>query len=200
MIRRPPRSTRVRSSAASDVYKRQGFLGEGDVIFFLGDAPPVLDGSEYQKRWFGRVEGRIPDVDLEAEVLLQGVLRRAIADGMIRSAHDCSDGGLGVCLAECCLAAGIGARVDLHGLPGLDLTRSDITLFGETPTRVVVSVDSGVAKGFRSLCAGAELPCRDIGRVSGDALAIRVGAEEIDVPLPALREAHGRGLQRSLGE
>src|SRR5660397_469 len=177
-----------------------GFLGEGDVIFFLGDASPVLDGSEYQKRWFGRVEGRIPDVDLEAEVLLQGVLRRAIADGMIRSAHDCSDGGLGVCLAECCLAAGIGARVDLHGLPGLDLTRSDITLFGETPTRVVVSVDSGVAKGFRGLCAGAELPCRDIGRVSGDALAIRVGAEEIDIPLPALREAHSRGLQRSLGE
>lgn len=177
-----------------------GFCREGDTIFLLGDASPVLDGSEYQKRWFGVVEGRIPDVDLEAEVLLQGVLRRAIADGMICSAHDCADGGLAVGLAECCLAGGVGARVDLHGVSGAEGVRRDIALFGEAPTRVLVSVGPGAAPGFQRFCEGAGLPCADIGRVGGDALAVRAGGEVIDIALPALREAHGEGLKRSLGE
>ncbi|MHB9149226.1 MAG: phosphoribosylformylglycinamidine synthase subunit PurL, partial [Thermoleophilia bacterium] len=97
------------------VHCMSGFQSEGDVIVLLGDATPVLDGSEYQKRWYGTVEGRIPDVDLAAEVVLQGVLRRAVTDGMLRSAHDCSDGGLAVALAESCLAGGVGARVNMDG-------------------------------------------------------------------------------------
>src|SRR5680860_255786 len=121
-----------------------GFRSEGDVIVLLGDAAPALDGSEYQKRWYGVVEGRIPDVDLEAEVLLQAVLRRAIGDGMVRSAHDCAAGGLAVALAESCLAGGVGAQLALDGVAvataPATAARPDIMLFGEAPTRVVVSV------------------------------------------------------------
>ena len=70
LLRRRRRGTVAPASAAT-----------GDVVLLLGDAAPALDGSEYQKRWYGRVEGRIPDVDLAAEVALQGLLREAIADG-----------------------------------------------------------------------------------------------------------------------
>ncbi len=97
------------------------FKAEGDLVYLLGDATPVLDGSEYQKRWFGgpkgRPAGRIPDVDLAAEVALQGAVRQAIAARLLRSAHDCSDGGLAVALAESCMAGKLGATLALEGLP-----------------------------------------------------------------------------------
>ncbi len=175
-----------------------GFKAGGDVIFLLGDAPPALDGSEYQKRRYGRVAGRIPDVDLAAETVLQGVLRRAIADGMVRSAHDCSDGGLAVAVAESCVFAGLGARLDLgaepDGVPG----RPDIALFGEAPTRVVVSVAPEVSASFRTLCAGALVPCARLGDVGGDRLELTVGEEACVVSVADLSGVHAQGLERAL--
>lgn len=181
------------------VHCTMAFRGEGDVVMLLGDAVPALDGSEYQKRWFGRVEGRIPDVDLQAEVVLQGVVRRAITDGMLRSAHDCSDGGLAVALAESCLAGGIGARLNLEGVPGHLPGRHDLTLFGEAPTRVVVSAGAEVAEAMRDLCAGARVPCRVLGTVGGDSLAVLVGGEQVELSMVALRDAYEGGLERALG-
>ena len=221
------------------VHCTSGFKTEGDVVVLLGDATPALDGSEYQKRWYGMVEGRIPEVDLEAEVVLQGVLRRAVNDGMLKSAHDCSDGGLAVALAESCLAGGMGARLELDGVlaptaaapaapapPAAPATRAapapaeaasaaptapdastltgpaprpDLALFGEAPTRVVVSVAPETATAFRKLCAGAGVPAADLGTVAGGGLHMRVGGEEVTVPLAALREAYETGLPRALG-
>ncbi len=174
------------------------FGATGDVILLLGEAAPALDGSEYQKRWYGRVEGRIPDVDLDAEVLLQGVVRRAIADGMLRSAHDCSDGGLAVTLAECCLSGNLGARVDLEPAAAGNSGRHDLVLFGEAPTRVVVSVAPAVSGAFQKLCDGAGVPCAVLGTVGGEALRMAVGSEQIELPLTAMRDAYDNGLQRAL--
>ncbi|MHB0981426.1 MAG: phosphoribosylformylglycinamidine synthase subunit PurL [Thermoleophilia bacterium] len=176
-----------------------GFKAEGDVVLLLGDAVPALDGSEYQKRWFGKVEGRIPDVDLEAEVVLQGILRRAIADGMLRSAHDCADGGLAVTLAESCLAGGLGARVNLDGVVPAVGARHDLLLFGEAPTRVVVSVAPEISAGFQNMCAGAGVPCAVIGTVGGDAVRVLVGLEQLELSLAVLDEAFENGLPRALG-
>ncbi|GAB4262089.1 MAG: phosphoribosylformylglycinamidine synthase subunit PurL [Thermoleophilia bacterium] len=174
------------------------FRREGDVVLLLGDTAPALDGSEYQKRWFGRVEGRIPDVDLAAEVQLQAVVRRAIAEGLLRSAHDCSDGGLAVALAESCLAGGLGARVNLEGIPGQAASRYDVTLFGEGPTRVVVSAAPELVGDVRRLCEEAGVPCRVLGTVGGNSLAVQLGAEQVAVPLAAMRDAYEGGLERAL--
>lgn len=175
-----------------------GFVAEGDVVLLMGDASPALDGSEYQKRWFGRVEGRIPDVDLEAEVVLQGVLRRAVADGMVRSAHDCSDGGPAVTLAECCLQGNVGAQVTLEDRLGRASGRPDIALFGETPTLVVVSVAPEVSGAFQKLCEGAGVACAVLGNVGGDSLRVTIGSERIDLSLAALRAAFDSGLPEAL--
>ena len=124
------------------------FKDEGDEIYLVGGMAPVLDGSEYQKRWYGgpkgRPAGRIPDVDLTAEAALQRLLQEAIAGRLLRSAHDCSDGGVAVALAESCIAGNIGAELAFHGLhwmaedrPGEGRAaglsrRTDIAFFGET--------------------------------------------------------------------
>jgi phosphoribosylformylglycinamidine synthase subunit PurL len=177
-----------------------GFVAEGDIVMLIGGAVPALDGSEYQKRWFGGAAGRIQDVDLRAEVVLQGALRQAIADGMVRSAHDCSDGGLAVALAECCLSGGIGARAGLDAVPGSIPGRHDLTLFGEAPSLVVVSVEPPLSGAFQKLCGGAGVPCGVLGTVGGDALGITVGGEQMEVPLAALQLAYGGSLERALAE
>ncbi len=154
---------------------RAGFRVDGDAILMLGDTPPALDGSEYQKRWYGRVEGRIPDVDLAAEVALQGMLREAIRRRLLRSAHDCSDGGLAVALAEACLAGGIGARVNAELLPGPRSGRPDLTLFGEGPTRVLVSLPNGAVDEVSSLAARGGRTLQPLGRGGRRRLARAAG-------------------------
>jgi phosphoribosylformylglycinamidine synthase len=174
------------------------FKAEGDRVYLLGDAVPALDGSEYQKRWFGgpkgRPAGRTPDVDLEAEVALQRLLQEAIASRVLRSAHDISDGGLAVAAAECCLSGGIGAELALDEVPcvggspgcpagagaaethaavaGPLAKRPDLALFGEAPTLVLVSVAAADAEGFEDLCERAGVPCFLLGQVGGKDLVM----------------------------
>ncbi|MCX8032134.1 MAG: phosphoribosylformylglycinamidine synthase subunit PurL [Thermoleophilia bacterium] len=185
-----------------------GFKSEGDPIFLLGEALPALDGSEYQKRWFaqvsGRPFGRIPDVDLKAEAALQRALRTAIAQGLLRSAHDVSDGGLAVAIAESCLAGGIGAVVDLGLLPWPDL-RLDLALFGETSSLVVVSLPAENRSRLHDVCAKCGVPVRQIGVVTGDRLVFSSEPNAnlkavISLSLDSVKEAFDRGLVKALGE
>lgn len=178
-----------------------GFKSAGDVVYLLGDALPALDGSEYQKRWFagleGRPLGRIPDVDLKAELALQEVVRTAVAAGLLRSAHDVSDGGLGLAAAECCLAGGMGAHLTVGGLWWLNgrtacrvgeasrekvseasgplAARPDIALFGEAPTLVLVSTKTEDGKHVEELCQQAGVPWTRLGFVGGRELVIELG-------------------------
>lgn len=162
------------------VHVDHAFKDEGDLIFLLGPDDAAIDGSEYQKIHFGKVEGRIPDVDLEFERELQRVLRAAIAEGLVKSAHDCAEGGLAVALAESALASGttggarfsdpevathqgwryLGAHIQLASP-----MRADLALFGEGPSRIVVSVAARHAGRFLDLTR--HLPVHEIGRVTG---------------------------------
>lgn len=112
------------------------FKGEGDVIVLLGETNEELGGSEYLAYVHGIEKGAPPSVDLHREKALGTALRNLIASGVLRSAHDCSDGGLAVSLAESCLAGGarLGFRIELES----DI-RIDALLFGESQGRAVVS-------------------------------------------------------------
>ena len=179
------------------------FAQDGDVVLLLGDGVPQLDGSEYQKRWFGRVEGRIPDVDLRREAALQGVVRHGVTSGLLSAAHDCSDGGVAVALAECCIAGGRGARLMLERLPGAALwngeVRNDVALFGEAPTRVIAAVPPEHLSEFEQLCSAADVPLAVLGTTGGDELVLKVGGEQMGVALGAMTIAFDRGLEEALG-
>jgi len=175
------------------------FKAEGDVVVLLG--PPDcawLDGSEYQKVHFGRVEGRVPDVDLALEIELQRVLREGIATGLIRSAHDCAEGGLAVALAECCIASGTeGGALTAAPPPALGAAltlpasalRADIALFGEAPSRVVVTCAPADAPALAALAA--KLPLTTLGSVGGDRLRLSVdGAAALELPVAELHAAY----------
>ena len=192
------------------------FKDEGDLVILLGDSAAWMDGSEYQKVRFGKVEGRIPDVDLPLEVKLQARLRDAIERRLLKSAHDCSEGGLAVALAECCVFSGsnggaltvdptsqaghgrfLGAEVDLPdpsvvaGAAG----RADLALFGEAPSRVIVTCAPDKAAELETVLGG--LPHREIGRVAGEHLRCTMEGEELfAIPVSELHSAYESLPQR----
>jgi phosphoribosylformylglycinamidine synthase len=115
----------------------QGWIHSGDLIYLLGPATVSLAGSEYLAQIHGLVAGRPVLVDLALEQQIQIAVRDGIRQGWIQSAHDCSEGGLAVALAESCLSGDRGARLQLQIA---DHDRRDEVLFGEGPSRVVISV------------------------------------------------------------
>ncbi len=119
---------------------RQGWQKVGDVIYLLGRWDASLAGSEYLASR-GLITGRPLAVDMELEKQVQSVCRDLIKQGIVKSAHDCSDGGLAVALAEACISGNLGCRIDLSVLP---LSLSSLALlFGESPSRILVSVSPG---------------------------------------------------------
>ncbi len=179
------------------------FKDEGDVIVLLGPPAGFVDGSEYQKVHHGKVAGRVPDVDLEVEARLQAAVREAIARRLLKSAHDCAEGGVAVALAESAIASGApgGARWTDPTLPkpgrsgrwlGADVTigaveRPDLALFGEAPSRVVVTCAPGDLEAVRELAG--DLPFAVLGVVTGESLRCTMGDEEL-LALP-VSELHG---------
>ena len=165
------------------------FQDEGDTVLLLGNARAAIDGSEYQLRIHGEVAGRIPDVDLEMEKKLQLLVREAILEGLVKSAHDVSDGGLACCLAESAIAGGRGAVIEL----GTD-QRPDLLLFGEAPGLIVVTVAKNDLEHFAQLAL--DLPVSVIGRVEGDRLVIRAGgADQVNLPVEQAAQAWGAALE-----
>lgn len=116
---------------------KQGWREEGAVIYLLGESEGSLAGSEYLAQR-GYVTGRPKAVDLTLEKQVQSVCRWGIAQGMIQSAHDCSEGGLAVTLAECCLSSALSCTIDLSVISSGQSILS--LLFGESPSRIVVSI------------------------------------------------------------
>ena len=169
---------------ASTVIRRT-FRNDGDAVMLLGDGGEELGGSEYLKVVHGLVKGLPPKLDLAREAALQRVLVKGVATGLIRSAHDCAEGGLGVTLAESCFDTGLGAVVDLPAVEGAVASFADIaTLFGESASRVVVSVDSARTAELEALATESDVPVAVIGRVGGSRIRIAIdGREVIDEPL-----------------
>ena len=149
-----------------------GFKQAGDVVMLLGDSYEDLGGTEYLKRIHRMVTGRPPRLDLEREKTVQAVCLAAVQEGLTASAHDCSDGGLAVALAESCIWGRTGAEVALPDTPGG--VRLDARLFGESPSRIVISARPENVARIEEMAAKAGAPLHVLGEVGGEALTIEV--------------------------
>jgi phosphoribosylformylglycinamidine synthase len=179
-----------------DVERRltAGFKSAGDAVFLLGPIAAELGGSEYQRLAHGTAEGPPPALDLALERRVQAAVREAAGQGLLRSAHDCAEGGLAVALAECCLFGGVGVRVELPEAlqaPKRSPSWSAGILFGETQSRFLVSVEKESKVQLRALLEQREVPYREIGVVGGDGISID---GVVDVPLDDARAAFDRAL------
>jgi phosphoribosylformylglycinamidine synthase len=195
-----------------DIEKRctQYFKNEGDVILLLGETREELGGSEYLKVIHGKVAGPAPELDLEKEKAVQKAVYEAIQQGLVNSAHDCSEGGLAVALAECCISnkdKSLGADIHLsfdigHGstgspsLPSREKSRDsslrkDALLFGESQSRIIVTCKGGSAAKIAALAQKNGVACQMMGKVAGKSLKIK---DLIDLPLTKLKESWSKGL------
>ncbi len=174
----------------------QAFKGSGHRVALLGPEAVSLGGSEYLWTLHGRVAGTLAPLDLGLERRVQAAVVAAIEAGLALSAHDCAEGGLAVALAEACMTGpeAVGATVTVPGA-----ARTDVVLFGEGPSRVIVSVDPARALEFEALMAESAIPWRWIGTTGGERLRIRRGGVTVvDSALDGLEQAWRRGLERHL--
>jgi phosphoribosylformylglycinamidine synthase II len=181
----------------------QWFKQAGDVIVLLGKTREDLGGSEYLKVLHHREQGSPPLLNLDTEHALHQFILKVIHDGLVRSAHDCSDGGLAVTLAECCISAPdvrLGAMIKLP-LEGL---RRDAVLFGESQSRVVLSVKADVADQVLNRAWDAGIPAAKIGTVGGNRLVIDVQGDErttgctLDVEIRTLQDRWANAIESAL--
>ncbi len=156
-----------------------------------------IEASEYLSVRHGQTSGDAPHLDLEEEKAVQAAVLGAIRAGLVRSAHDVSDGGLAVCLAESAVFSGLGAEV---ALPQVD-ARRDAVLFGEAQSRVVLSVAPDDAEAVQALCAEHGAQAIGIGTVTDGPLVISVGGEGwVHVEVAALAHPYETALPRAMGE
>ena len=165
-----------------------GFQNEEDIIVLLGRTRDELGASEYQRSILGRLEGPLPHLDLNAEATLGWLLRELIARDLLTSVHDCSEGGVGVALAEMVAQGRWGA--DVHPEPGQELTS---WLFSETTARAVVAVPPGDLVELKDLARGIGSPVAELGMVKGKVLSIR-GMR--DLRSGDVQEAYHHGFAR----
>jgi len=185
------------------------FTTDGDSIVLVGESGPGLAGSEYARLAGTAVEDGPPSLDLAREASLQMFVREAIARGLVASAQDVSGGGLAVALAECAIWSGLGARVRLPVA-----NSPAVEMFGESPSRIVVTTRPRHAPALELLARQHGLPVETIGTVGGSRVVIRLTgagatgaaeergsdvADELDVAINNLRHAWEQGLARSLG-
>ena len=171
---------------------RPGFRAAGDAVVLIGESLEELGGTEYLKVVHGLEAGAPPAIDLEQEKRSQEFLLDAIAAGLIRSAHDLSEGGLAVALAECAFHAKdrTGCAVDLDGAG-----RDDALLFGESQSRILVTCRRASVAGLLEKAATAGVPAKAIGRTGGTAIAVkRAGCEVLHVPVDDAFRAWKDGL------
>jgi phosphoribosylformylglycinamidine synthase subunit PurL len=185
------------------------FVADGDAIVLLGQPTPGLTGSAYAALAGTAAEDDPPSLDLARETALQACLHEAIDRELIRSAQDVAGGGLAVALAEAAMWGGLGANIRVPSAMS-----PAVELFGESPSRVVVTATPRFVPALTLLARQYGLPVEQLGTVAGDALRIQLvgagatGASEergstiadaLDVPLAALRHAWDHGLTRALG-
>jgi phosphoribosylformylglycinamidine synthase len=157
------------------------FRSEGDAIVLLGEGRGELGGSEYLKVVHGLVRGTPPALDLGAERALQGLLVSLASARAIRSAHDCSDGGLAVALAECCFGSGAGADVSIDAVAVSSDARVNeaAALFGESASRVLLAVAPDRVAPVLERARAAGVPARVVGRTGGPRLRMAIGGRVV---------------------
>ena len=164
-----------------------GFKRDGDAVVLLGETRDELGGSEYLKQRFRLETGPAPLIDLVREKAVHEVCLEAIEAGLLESAHDLSEGGLAVAVAESAFhsAAGIGCELELH-----DALRFDALLFGETQSRVLVTVKLAKLKQLRALAEAKGVAASVVGATGGTRIQIRHKERVlVDVPVEHARRA-----------
>jgi len=167
----------------------QRVSASGDTVALLGETSESdFGGSEYQRLRFDSPSGMPPKLDLEAEVRLQACIRELIQEGYAHSAHDCSEGGLLVCLAECVMGSEFGLDVILP-----EHQVKTFVCFSESPSRVVFTYSADSAAAVARICAAHNVPHRTLGQVTTDRL-LRI--QDIgSITVESLNDAHEAGLK-----
>lgn len=176
----------------------QWFKREGDLILLLGENRDELGGSEYLRLIHRLQSGSPPSLDMKREKRIHETLREGAAKGLLHSAHDLSDGGLGVALVEKCFARGkiFGAEVEFEA--GI---RPDALLFGETQSRVLVSLPGSNLKEFEKIAKKKGVPCFLAGKVVGDRLTLKSGGDIlIDMEAKVLHDCWSKSLSERIAE
>jgi phosphoribosylformylglycinamidine synthase len=205
----------------------QWFKDDGDAVILLGEpvdkADPIfgLGGSAYLQVVHGKKNGSPPRCDLETAKTLHTTLLGLIQSGLVKSAHDCSEGGLAVALAESCISQLvardtprlIGATIDLSkpltpslspsdgervAKPGEGIPRLDALLFGETQSRVVISCKAMDAVKVVERAKLMGVPAAQIGKVGGDKLTVKTASGEFSAPLTELHDAWWNSIARAM--
>ena len=177
------------------------FREAGDALILLGRNTEELGGSEYLQVVHGLVTGNPPAVDLRSEKALQETMLELAWERLAHSAHDCAEGGLAACLAECAMAGErmIGARAVVAG----ELLAAAV-FFGEAQGRIVLTCAAADVARVLDIAERHGVPAAQIGEVGGERLELRGGGTVIDVPvevlarawhdtIPRLMEPSGRG-------
>jgi phosphoribosylformylglycinamidine synthase subunit PurL len=181
------------------------FKRPGDRIVLLGDTKEELGGTEYLRRIFSNERGTPPFVDLEKEAALHALCLSAIESGLLESCHDCSEGGFAVAIAESCIVCDdfiLGAEVTLSDRK----IRRDALLFGESQSRILVTVSDENLPDFKKLSARYQVPLEVIGRVGGDRLRISIQDSTshrtsclVDLELDKIAKAWREAIPEALG-
>src|SRR5437667_653922 len=185
----------------------QWFKNAGDEIILVGKVGDELGGSRFLKVCHGKRIGPPPHVDLGREIEIQNAVRDLIRAGLVRSAHDCSEGGLAVALAESCFnPTGLcGADVDLGGVEAAVPAASSEYLAGDTPatalfnesqSRIVISVTPENLEKTMSILQKGDVPHQRLGTVTGDELRIRANTENFHWPITDLYDDWWNSIRR----
>jgi phosphoribosylformylglycinamidine synthase len=165
------------------------FKSAGDIVVLLGRTREELGGSEYLKVVHGLVKGTPPWIDLRLEQAVQTCCIKAIERGILSSAHDISDGGLAIALAECCIGGPdkpLGVRIEMR-----EMIRGDALLFSESQSRILVSVAGENLSQLREAADEHQVPMQILGTVGGGRFTIH---PLLQVPVEELRATWRAGL------
>jgi phosphoribosylformylglycinamidine synthase subunit PurL len=171
----------------------QWFKRPGDTIILVGEIGTELGGSRLLKVYCGEKIGPPPHIDLPYEIKIQNAVRDLIRAGLVKSAHDCSEGGLAVALAECCFnpEKPLGAEIKIAHAFGLQTNAhrnrdACATLFNESQSRIIISVAPEHVEKATAILQEREIPFHTLGKVGGDELGIRVNQEAFHWPVADL--------------
>jgi phosphoribosylformylglycinamidine synthase len=185
----------------------QFFKAAGDVIILVGEIGDEMGGTRFLKVCYGRKEGLPPRLDVECELAVQNSVRDLIRAGLVRSAHDCSEGGLGVTLAESCFNPDglLGAELDLSGCSHGPAGRSGTghrpvatVLFNESQSRIVISCAPNDTGKITAMLTAKNIPHQKLGEVTRDTLAIKLPDTELSWPIETIHDDWFNAIRRAV--